>query len=32
LTILPGAGHAIPFERPKEILYAITRLVARSER
>jgi len=31
LTILPDAGHAIPFEKPMEILYAITRLVARSE-
>jgi pimeloyl-ACP methyl ester carboxylesterase len=30
LTILPDAGHAIPFEKPMEILYAITRLVARS--
>lgn len=31
LTILADTGHAIPFERPREILYAITRLAARSE-
>jgi len=32
LTILADAGHAIPFEKPTELRYAITRLVARSER
>jgi pimeloyl-ACP methyl ester carboxylesterase len=30
LTILKDTGHAIPFERPMEILNAITRLRARS--
>jgi 3-oxoadipate enol-lactonase len=30
LTILPNAGHAIPFEKPMELRHAITRLVARS--
>jgi len=30
LTILPDAGHALPFERPMALLDAVTRLVARS--
>lgn len=32
LTILADAGHAIAFEKPMELRYAITRLAARSER
>lgn len=31
LTMLDDTGHAIPFEKPSEIEYAVTRLAARSE-